>query len=62
MVAKPDGRRVISSYVEESTLQQIEEAGISAPDESDEGAVVAKPDGRCVISSYVEVDENIHET
>jgi hypothetical protein len=62
VVAKPDGRRVISSYVEESTLQQIEEAGISAPDESDEGAVVAKPDGRCVISSYVEVDENIHET
>jgi hypothetical protein len=44
------------------TLQQIEEGGISAPFESDEGVVFAKPDGRYVMSSYVEDDENIHET
>jgi hypothetical protein len=44
------------------TMQPIEEAGTSAPVESDKGAMVAKPDGRRVISSYVEDDENIHET
>jgi hypothetical protein len=48
-----------------STLQQIDEAGVSAPvesDESDKGAMmVSKPDGRRVISSYAEDDEKICE-
>jgi hypothetical protein len=52
-----------SAVARNPTLQQIDEAvTISAPVESDKGAVVAKPDGRRVVSSYVEDDETIHET